>query len=168
MHLVIGGRGLVGTALVHHLISRNLPLIATTRHEDESLFKLDLSEPERWKRLPMADFVYLVAAIPKLAYCEEHPDLSWRVNVDAPISLAKNYSRWHAFVTFVSSNAVEVCGNTAYGRQKAAAEAYMHTIDAAIVRPSRVPPERATDLAGFLVQIALRRRIGVHHWVADV
>ena len=160
MHLVIGGRGLVGTALVKHLLDERLPVIVTTRQQ------LDLS-----KRLPAilptGDFVYLVAAIPKLVYCEQHPAESWRVNVDAPIALAKYYSRRDTFVTFVSSDAVETCGNTAYGRQKTAAEAFMHTIDAAIVRPSRIPPEKASKLAKFLVDVARWREAGVHHWAAE-
>ena len=136
MHLVIGGRGLVGTALVEELKKRDVPFTATTRET----FDLSKPAPNLSWILPKAEFVYLVAAIPKLAYCEQNPAESWRVNVDMPIAIAKHF-RNSAFVTFVSSDAVETCGNTAYGRQKAAAEAFMHTIDAAIVRPSRVPPE---------------------------
>ena len=166
MHLVIGGGGLVGTALVIELMSRKLPVIATTRiRNDTSVFTLDLLDPLA-NSLPRAEFVYLVAAIAKLAYCEQHPVESWRVNVDAPIVLAKHL-RHYGFVTFVSSDAVETCGNTAYGRQKAAAEAFMQTIGAAIVRPSRVPPEQASNLAAFLADVAIGRQTGVHHWTAS-
>ena len=69
-----------------------------------------------------------------------------------------------AAIIFISSDAVETCGGTAYARQKAAAEAYMRTINAAIIRPGRIAPERAREFAAFVVDVALSHRSGIHRW----
>lgn len=161
MHLVIGGRGLIGGALVEKLFHRDLAYSFTSRRK-EAAYRCDLAKLDV-DSLPPASFVYLVAALPRFADCEALRE-SWIVNVDAPIAIARHYHKG-AFVVFMSSDTVEYAGSTAYGRQKAHAEAYMQSIDAAIVRPvGKVMPERAPELAGFLIDIALRRASGVHRW----
>jgi hypothetical protein len=105
--------------------------------------------------------VYLVAAVPKFAECEKNPD-TWRVNVDAPIALARLFPS--AFKVFVSSDAVEFAGNTAYARQKAHVEGYMQSIDAAIVRPNRISD--APKFAEYLIEVGQGRRPGLFRWVS--
>jgi len=165
-HLIIGGRGLIGSALVQELGERKdaWPFLATSRRasdEDDGwlLHRLGLDDPHK---LPDTKVVYLVAAMPGFAVCEGSVE-SWLVNVDAQIELARRY-RNSAFVVYVSSDAVEWCGGTAYARQKAQVEGFIHAIDGAVVRPTRVPQDKARTLAALLVEVGNGRKQGTHRW----
>jgi dTDP-4-dehydrorhamnose reductase len=166
LHVVIGGRGLIGTALVHELASRDRRYWASSRDRNcaEWEFFLDLTDPTEVAfpaDMRPTDIVYLVAAMPGFAACEGNAQ-SWRINVDAQIALARWFKR--SFVVFVSSDSVEWAGGTAYARQKAQVESYIQSIDGAIVRPARVTPPRAAEFARCLVDVALQRKIGVTRW----
>ena len=169
MHLVIGGNGNVGSNLTEELHSRNFDYRVTIRHSNPFFLGnaygdfdfINLPPTSKWPK--NMDYVYLVAANSKIAECERDPT-AWRVNVDAPIEIAQHYSRNGSAIIFISSDAVETCSGTAYARQKAAAEAYMRTIDAAIIRPGRIAPERAREFAKFVVDVALSHRSGIHRW----
>ena len=176
MHLVIGGDGMVGTALRHELERRHLPWTASTRRGH---FISTVDWPQRiFIDLAAHDFrdwnlpvivkgtVYLVAAMTRFVDCESNP-IAWRVNVDGPIALAQNYSKRGAFVVFISSEAVEKASATAYGRQKAFTESYMHAIDAAIVRPSKIPVDQADAFASAVVDIGTARKPGLTRWKAS-
>lgn len=161
-HLVIGGYGLIGSALCAELTSRQVPFVATTRRTQQehamAFYDLRRSDPAS---LPPASIVYLVAGMPGFATCEGNR-LSWRVNVDAAIALARHYR--HSFVIFISTDAVEWCGATAYAREKAQVEPIIHAIDGAIVRPAKVTPERAGEFAKALAEVARARKPGVFRW----
>ena len=164
LHLVIGGNGLIGTAVCEELERRSLPFICTTRRSSESLgpkfmFRLGDDDPAE---LPGASIVYLVAAAPGFAACEGSAD-SWVVNVDAQIAIARRFKP-SAFVVYVSSDAVEWCGATAYARQKAQVESYIQAIDGAVIRPTRVLPASAGDLAKLMIDVGENRKQGVHRW----
>ena len=167
-HLIIGGRGLIGTALRAELERQFLigligPFVATTRRASDAddgwlLYRLG-DDPAA---LPEAETVYLVAAAPGFAACEGSAQ-SWVVNVDAQIAIARRY-RGAGFVVYVSSDAVEWCGATAYARQKAQVESYIQAIDGAVIRPTRVTPALVGDLARLMVDVGLNRKQGVHRW----
>jgi nucleoside-diphosphate-sugar epimerase len=160
--LVVGGDGKIGSALVAHLSAAGHQVIATTRRDDDTTrLRLDMLEPI--PDLPKADAVYLVAAVPSLIECERNPS-TWIVNVDAPYAIACQMASRNAFPVFISSDAVESAGGTAYGRQKAHAETLMHMLMAAIVRPTRVTPERLASLCELLARVGERRLPGVHRW----
>ena len=72
--------------------------------------------------------------------------------------------RGAGFVVYVSSDAVEWCGATAYARQKAQVESYIQAIDGAVIRPTRVTPALVGDLARLMVDVGLNRKQGVHRW----
>lgn len=192
-HLVIGGNGLIGTALCAELEKRGIDFLATTRREppgplvprirphagwmmpDGKLF-FDLSADDP-NVLPPAEVVYLVAAKPGFASCEGTAE-SWVVNVDAQIAIARRYqvtmlewikkerefSESSPFIVYVSSDAVEWCGGTAYARQKAQVESYVQAIDGAIIRPTRVTGETVDSLAALMVDVGIGRKQGVHRW----
>jgi nucleoside-diphosphate-sugar epimerase len=164
MHLVIGGHGLIGTALCNELRTRGLPFQGTHRF-DPMMIYLDLRDPKNWPSISVS-VVYLVAAIPGFPKCEGNRD-SWVVNVDAPIALARHFHHGggatQAFPVFLSSDTVE-WSNAAYPRQKAQVEAYINSIDGAIIRPSKVAPERAGELAKVIVDVGLSRKPGVTRW----
>ena len=111
MHLIIGGKGLVGSALRRELDRRGLPYSSTTRRTGSpSMLRLDLADLPPYQQLPPpAEYVWLVAAIPTFQEAEQNP-LAWRVNVDAPIELARHYRLFNSTIVFISSNAVEWAG----------------------------------------------------------
>jgi dTDP-4-dehydrorhamnose reductase len=173
MHLVIGGRGLIGTAVVAELDRRKLDYRFTTRNQgrlwDKEIF-LDLemvsnSYNVKNNYLPnldgLGDVLYLIAAMPGLYQCEGNRT-SYRVNADAPVALARRYKT--SFVVFISSDAVENAGLVNYARAKARVENYIDTIDGAIIRPSKVTAETAASLAGVAVHVGMNRISGVTHW----
>ena len=112
MQLLIGGNGLIGTAVRREMERRYLtgtgpPFRVTTRRESDAddgwiLYRLG----ENPDQLPPATVVYLVAAKPGFAACEGSAE-SWVVNVDAQIAIARRFKRM-AFVVYVSSDAVEL------------------------------------------------------------
>ena len=173
MHLVIGGRGLIGTAIVAELERKKLDYRFTTRNSgrlwDKEIF-LDLetisnSYNVKNNYLPdldgLGDVLYLVAAIPGLYQCEGNHK-AFRVNADAAIALARRYKT--AFVVFISSDSVENAGLINYARAKAHVENYINTIDGAIIRPAKVTAENVTALAGTVVHVGMNRICGVTHF----
>jgi nucleoside-diphosphate-sugar epimerase len=171
MHLVIGGRGLIGSAVCRELQARDLPFIATTRDgSGGNTFKLDLGDFDGselpWLYKPNVT-VYLIAAIPGFVACKGNP-VSWIVNRDAPIAIARCYRRYpDAFIVFISSDVVNKeydIEYSAYPRQKAEVESYIQAIDGAIVRPGKVATDRASELAKVIVEVGIARRPGLTRW----
>jgi dTDP-4-dehydrorhamnose reductase len=156
-HLFIGGGGLVGKAAVQVAKDSKLDWQATYRE------LLDLSQ-QPFRSLPTdVDTVYLIAAIRTPSDCDKNPVDTWRVNADAPVALALHYSCTGAFVVYISSDNVEGAGGT-YANQKRFAECHMNMLDAAIIRPGRIHPDRATEFARFMIDIGLKRQAGLYHW----
>lgn len=168
MHLVIGGNGLIGTALCAEIRGRGLPCVGTSRRQGDLKcipHDLRITDPD-WVPNPAGQVdgtVYLVAAIVGFGPCETNPE-SWMINVDGPIMLARLYKDVGAFIVFISSDVVEMPGAAAYQIQKRQVEAYIHSIDGAIIRPSKVAPERAGELAKVIVDVGLARKPGVTRW----
>lgn len=169
--LVVGGDGFLGSELVSALQDRDHDVVHTTRRQHgpaNSVF-LDLSTPlfasGLNEVLPFIDVMYLVAAVPSFVRCEKEPSETWRVNVDAPIDLAHCATSTGIFTVFVSSDAVEFCGATEYGRQKTVAETAIRMLpNAAIFRPSRIAPERVAEIAMKMVEIGEHRLCGLYRW----
>ena len=159
--LVIGGDGLIGSAVRCELERQKANFAATSRKPDARLrFDLMLDAPAI---LPDAEIVYLIAGMPTFLACETDRN-SWRVNVDGIIAAARRFPL--SFLVYVSSDAVEWCASTGLARQKAAVEAYLLHREAAIVRPSRVVPHTAPLFAQFLVGLGNAAMPGVYRWTA--
>lgn len=166
--VVIGGRGLLGTALVEELEGLRTPqtsLAWTIRGGPASAdsYWLDLAEPH--PKLPVTMFngvVFLVAAIPSLGAAES--PLAWRVNADAPALLAIQALRAGMFPIFVSSDAVEKFPHMAYSKQKAHAETVVLCCGGAVVRPARFAMTTVHGLVALLCEIAQKRWEGIHRW----
>lgn len=161
-HLVIGGRGLVGTALCSRLAAKGIEYHATTRQKPrEGEFYFDLASSEMPDELMSFDVIYIVAAMSKFAACEGS-SLAWQVNVDTPLRIALS---GNGFPIFVSSSAVENMAHTAYGRHKAHVEAVMLARgNGAIVRPSQIVPARANEVADLLIDIGHKLKPGLTRW----
>lgn len=166
-HLVIGGHGLIGTAVCAELVRRDISHLATTRRRDDGgiaanrMIYFDLFDIAKIPELPEASCVYLIAGMPGFPVCEGNPT-SWHVNVDAQVALARRYR--NSFVVFVSSDCVE-WAHSAYAAQKRYVENYIDAIAGGKVRPKRVAPERAEELARVIVDVGVMRKAGVTRWV---
>lgn len=100
--LVVGGDGMIGSALARHLQKLNQEVWSTTRRTPTKRRPfVDLLQPD-WPSLPAEiDVVFFCAGLPPAA-CEADPDGARRVMVDAPCVLANRYPH----LVKLSSNAV--------------------------------------------------------------
>ena len=155
--LVVGGDGTLGRALVAAARAGPVAVCHTTRRGNscgQSIFQLDLAEPEAQWRLPEQQFstVFLSAGVTSIQTCEAHPELTRRINVSQPLLLAQRLWDQGAFVVCLSSSTV-FDGKTPfakptdlteplseYGRQKQALEHGLLALGerVAIIRLSKV------------------------------
>ena len=134
--LIVGVDGQIGYALAESLKSLHWTVYGTSRRESKrhGVFYLDLAKVEGCSELPSVDVAFICAAETKKIHCHEAPQETERINVNAPIVLARRLKADGAFVVFLSSNAVfdgssgyrlveeSVSPRTIYGQQKAKAE----------------------------------------------
>jgi dTDP-4-dehydrorhamnose reductase len=134
--LIVGADGSFGGALSGELRARGHSVAVTTRRRDratpEGAMFLDLADAI--PRLPGADVAVICAAMARFEDCRRFPELAHRVNVLAPLELARTLTRAGTRVILLSTSAVFDCrkphmGETeapaprsAYGRLKAEAE----------------------------------------------
>lgn len=159
-HLLIGSNGVLGSALLKCLEERKIDFMQTTRAA------LDLASSDELLSAKLSHLrpsvVYLVAAVTGMMRCRAEP-MTWVVNADAPVAIARQFKPY-SFVVFVSSSAVEEAPEHPYAIQKAHVESYIHTIDGAIIRPYKFGPDRAPQLADFIIDVGVNRKVGVHRW----
>jgi len=157
-NLIIGRDGYLGGMLYKSL--RNV--IGTSRHSGAKPYFQLTDDPAS---LPEADVVYIIAAITKFRECEIDPD-AWTINVDGPIRLGHRYK--DSFVVYLSSEAAEWSGHTAYGDQKRFAEFGLLSVvpyqNLAIVRPDRVTPDKIDRLCDSLIKIGKEKVCGIHRF----
>lgn len=161
--IVIGGRGLVGSALVSKLnSSSNWELHYSQRGVavDERSFKLDLAtlhdraiESVTARIVRGRTTVFLVAACTGVVRCEAEPE-TWAVNFDAPVQLALAAAAAGGRPIFISSDAVSRAPHTAYARQKAMTELGVLGCGGIVVRPSRITQDGAPAFASYLRRVA--------------
>jgi dTDP-4-dehydrorhamnose reductase len=139
MFLLAGGDSEVGAAAARYMRDCGIAVAATTRHpagagHDRPL--LDLSAPlESWEPPAGTTAACILAAVARIAACENDPVGSAFINVDQTLALADRLLGFGAAVLFVSTNQVfdgtrshvlpdaPTCPVSAYGRQKARTEA---------------------------------------------
>lgn len=163
--LLIGGDSFVGQGLDAELRLRGHVVLPTTRRHSHAIGLgwplLDLAQPVN--DLPDGDVAFVVAAVTKFRGCEGNSE-SYRVNVDAPIDIARIMAQRGGFCVFVSTDAVEWCGSTAYARQKALAEIGVRLAGGAVVWPGPILPEQRREVCSLLADVGERRLAGVHVW----
>jgi dTDP-4-dehydrorhamnose reductase len=133
--LIVGVDGSFGCALSRSLQRLGHEVVATTRRRDrasEHLF-LDLAAP--LPALPQVNVAVICAAISRLDECRRYPELAHRVNVTAPLELARTLTEAGSRVILLSTSSVFGCfaphveenagsaPRSAYARLKAEAEA---------------------------------------------
>lgn len=154
---VVGSDGVVGRSLLKFSSRIAEKSIGTTRRDGSATqLHLDLATKHFDALLKLRpEVAFLCAGITAIGDCENNPDSSWLVNVEATTQLARQLLACGCFVVFLSSNTVfDGCSpwpdeNTPYsptneyGRQKAAAEQALRALPEAderiaIVRLSKV------------------------------
>ena len=138
MYLIIGGDSIIGKALSAFWEEKKIPYCASTRHSEQVNQKrpyIDLASLI-WRQLQTGqyDAVVFCAAATKLSDCEEHPEKTRFINVDATVALSRLMGLRGSYLLFLSTNQVfdgtkpqrnisdQVCPINEYGCQKADAE----------------------------------------------
>jgi dTDP-4-dehydrorhamnose reductase len=132
--LVVGADGFIGTALVAQLERQNVPVLQTSRRGSAECLKLDLLDPNSWCMPADVNIAFLCASRALVGDCQQHPQETRKVNVEATEQLARRLVEVGARVVFISSNLVfdgskpfrksdePSSPMTEYGRQKAETE----------------------------------------------
>jgi dTDP-4-dehydrorhamnose reductase len=111
--MVVGIDGIVGGALASHLTMRGHDVFGTTRRTskiDEKNYYLNLSESQlRLGDFPNSDAVVFCAAMTALSECRQNPVVARRINVDAPLELARHMHSRGAQNILLSTSAVFDC-----------------------------------------------------------
>jgi dTDP-4-dehydrorhamnose reductase len=158
MWLLIGKDGQLGGALFKHFKN----CTGTSRHTGARPYFQLTDDPSS---LPASEVVFIVAAKTKFRDCEIDED-AWSINVDSPIRIANRFK--DSFIVYISSEAAEWSGHTAYGDQKRFAEMGLRAVvpyeRLAIVRPDKVTPDRIEDLCKLLEKIGKGKIWGVHRF----
>lgn len=152
--LVIGGDSFIGGELVRQLEARGEQVIKTTRklgREDAVFF--DMTYP----LIPECDVAFICAAVTKFIDCEDDRN-AYRVNVDAPISIATQQAEKGALTVFISSEAVERALHTAYGMQKALAEVGLAGVGNVII--ARIGKTTAQNVENVCSRIVALAQVG--------
>jgi dTDP-4-dehydrorhamnose reductase len=109
--LIVGADGSFGGALSSELLARGHAVAATTRRRAhataDGLLFLDLADAI--PRLPQTDVAIICAAMARFDDCRRNPELARRVNVLAPLELARSLTKEGARVILLSSSAVFDC-----------------------------------------------------------
>jgi dTDP-4-dehydrorhamnose reductase len=150
--LIIGVDGSFGGALSRSLQSLGHEVATTTRRRDcagEHLL-VDLAAP--LPALPQVDVAVICAAIARLDDCRRYPELAHRVNVEAPLEIARTLTQAGTRVILLSTSSVFGClmahvaedatpaPRGVYARLKAEAEARLLALgsEIAVLRLTKV------------------------------
>ncbi len=162
--LVVGGDGLVGTAVARRLEGDGVAVVRTSRRGTPGTVPLDLAaSPESWTVPRGLRGAVLAAAVTSTQQCRDHAVETHRVNVDATVELARRLSSGGTRVVLLSTNMVfdgTVAATpadaprspmTAYGRMKAEAEeAILATcLEAVVLRLTKVLPSTLPLIASW-------------------
>ncbi len=167
--LVVGGDGMVGGHLVRRLAARSVPQLSSTRRAGAGPGRplIDLGAGE-WPPLRTLDVTAIVicAAVARLADCAHDPAGSARVNVEGPARLAAEAAGLGIPTLYLSTDKVfdgtvphraatdARCPQSAYGTQKAAAEAAILALPhTAVLRLSKVVRPDEPLLAGWAASL---------------
>lgn len=170
--LIVGVDGSLGGALSRSLQSLGHQVVATTRRREqaEHLF-LDLAAPV--PALPQVDVAIICAAMARLEECRRHPGLAHRVNVEAPLEIARALTQAGARVILLSSSAVLGCltphvgenamptPRSAYARLKFEAETRLLQLGAqtAVLRLTKVVKPNAGLLSEWIRNLGERKPV---------
>ena len=179
--LIVGGNGLIGSALGRGLPEQGFDVVATSRRPGSAL-ALDLADPGSWPSLAGFDVAVIVAALARLGDCDREPERSRQINALAPKILAERLAGQGTYVVHLSTDKVfdgsralrlreeATCPNTVYGRHKAEAEDAVLKAGGAVLRLSKVLAPDLALLRGWAAELASGRAIQAFSdmWLAPV
>lgn len=136
--LIVGADSLIGCELKSHLLKKKVPFVATTRRDSTEgiFFDLEQNFPLRLLNHNISKAV-ICAGITDMQWCEDHPCLSQKTNVDGMKRLLLNLSEAGISGVFLSSSQVYsgdefypsetsvTAPKNQYGCQKKAVEDYI-------------------------------------------
>ncbi len=175
MILIIGGDGLLGSALLTYGRGLGWSVQATTRRPlavQSGMVPLDLAAPPNdWTIPTNCESAVLCAGITRLDACRLDRDRTRQINVGQTIQLARRLTDTGVFVTFLSTNLVfdgsrprqgptdTLSPRTEYGRQKAEVEAALAAMadQVAIVRLTKVVHDEWPLLRGWTKELQAGR-----------
>jgi len=152
--LIIGSDSLVGKGLREFFLAKNIKFWQTTRRNAsaDSIY-FDFLKPEwHWLDEIEPDIAFICVAAVPLAFCEENPEVSRKINVDTTIQLIRRLNQKGTFVVFFSSSQV-FDGNLPmpkensltspknnYGKQKATIEKIVQNkkLEACLLRITKI------------------------------
>ena len=104
--IIVGADSMIGSSLYRQLERSQCSVAGTSRRPSEAQYFLDLSsDPSQWPDLPHSKVIVICAALNSLELCEEHPELSFKVNVKAIENIIDKYkSKTSNFIFFSSSH----------------------------------------------------------------
>lgn len=155
MYLIVGGDSTIGRALSNYWTKINIPHCTSTRRREQvnqTRPYVDLASKD-WTDLKRGryDAVVFCAAVTKLVECEDHPETTAKINVEATIALANFMGLRGSHLLLLSTNQVfdgsmpirkvsdQVCPANEYGRQKVEAERLiLQTPRSAVLRLTKV------------------------------
>lgn len=157
--LIIGSSGLVAPALARRLQEEGWQVLNTSRTGNAGI-RFDLARPDASALPPDVGAVFLIAAETSLRRCEDEPDATHAINVQAPAEIAHFYAERGVHLLTISTNLVfdglaPMNAATAarrpaciYGKHKADLE------DALLALPAPVTILRITKIVETLEQLA--------------
>jgi dTDP-4-dehydrorhamnose reductase len=152
MTLVVGGTSFIGEALIHRARDQEQEISFTSRRPGADIPLNLLDDPREWKIPSNIQHAIFCAAVTGIANCENSPEATRSVNVEAVKELSLRLSDLGAKITYLSSNLVfspdtsapsessALSPATEYGRQKLALEEFLlcKIPDSQIIRPTKV------------------------------
>lgn len=150
--LVIGGDSFIGVRLADALRANGHEVACTTRRVGRNAVFFDMRYPIG---VPRCDVAFICAAMTKFIDCEIDLE-AYRVNVDAPINIARQVSDMGGKVVYFSSEAVEGALHTAYGMHKALVETALVGIgNAIVVRIGKTDEANVESLCRRVIALAV-------------
>jgi dTDP-4-dehydrorhamnose reductase len=173
--LIVGADGSFGGALSSELLARGHGVTATTRRRARATaggpIYLDLAEAI--PQLPQTDVAIICAAMARFDDCRRNPEFARRINVLAPLELARSLTKAGARVIFLSTSAVFDCRKphvdeyeipapgSVYGQLKAEAEARLLELGSqvSVLRMTKVMKPRTGILSEWIKTLGERKNV---------
>lgn len=164
--VIVGGSGFIGGSLKEYADKQGLAYVSGSRHPSTGEHALDLLKPATWSWLEAFSGkpVIIAAGITQIAFCEDNPEVSRQVNVDAIKKLLDYLAKIGCFSLVISSTMVfsgtkgfikasaAYSPQNQYGAQKVAIEQHLLSqgYAGAVVRLSKVFGARIPLFEGFI------------------
>lgn len=172
--LIIGKSSFIGSAITDLAIAEGMEVTFTSREDESSPCYLDLgSIKDEWVPPTNVDIIILCAAATSMKWCETNSLASWKINTEAPGTIARAIQKQKKKMIFLSSEQVfsgtihrpsvktPKSPQSVYGKQKAKAEELVQAnlTNSAIVRLTKVVHPKLRLFCDWSAQLAKNQPI---------